>query len=194
MNNLDTAQTIEQTTPVVNNLAEPTVGSSEKPQITPSGNEQQVSKPIERQFTQSQVNEIMRERIKRTQGSLLNRYGVQSRDELDGMIGKAQSYQIIKEKYEEQGYQLTELNRKLAFVNNNINPKREGDIMAYFKGKELEFSEETLTQELITHPEWLNVVQNDNSPKTTIKALGIDRQVGNTPETEDARIKRIFGV
>ena len=80
---------------------------SEKPQITPSGNEQQVSKPIERQFTQSQVNEIMRERIKRTQNSLLNRYGVQSRDELDGMIGKAQSYQIIKEKYEEQGYQLS---------------------------------------------------------------------------------------
>ena len=50
-------------------------------------------------FTQEQVNDIIRARLEKAQQRLFNRYGVTNRDELDLLIGKSQSYDVMKEKY-----------------------------------------------------------------------------------------------
>ena len=145
-------------------------------------------------FTQEQVNKIMRSRIERDRLSFLKRYGVEDRDGLDSLIGKAQAYDIMKERYEARGTEIAELKEKLAFMTNNINPDREDDIRAYFKGKGLEFNEESLVNELETHPEWRNVVQVDDKPKTTIEVLGVEHRDRNIPETDAEKRRRIFGV
>lgn len=146
-------------------------------------------------FTQEQVNKIMRSRLDRDRLSFFNRYGVKDRDGLDGLIGKAQSYDVMKERYNGLKNENAQLRERLAFVSNGINPDREDDIRAYFKGKGIEFSDEALIQELETHPEWRKVVDTgDSTPKTTIKALGVEHRDRNVQETEAEKRRRIFGI
>ena len=145
-------------------------------------------------FTQEQVNDKIRARLERDRAALLKRYGVNDRDELDGLIGRAQSYEVMKERYEALKTANSELEEKLAFLSNGINPDREDDIRAYFKGKGIEFNGEALASALETHPEWRKVVETDSAPKTTITRLGTDHRENNTPESEAEKIKRIFGV
>lgn len=152
--------------------------------------------PIEKPktFTQEEVNKIMRSRLERDRLSFLNRYGVKDRDGLDSLIGKAQSYDIMKERYNASKTKISELEERLAFMSNGINPDREDDIRAYFKGKGLEFNEEALINALETHPEWRKVVESDNKPKTTIEVFGVDHKDRNIPETETEKMNRIFGL
>ena len=145
-------------------------------------------------FTQEQVNKIMRSRLERDRLSFLNRYGVKDRDGLDSLIGRAQSYDIMKERYEASKTRIAELEERLAFMSNNINPDREDDIRAYFKGKGLEFNEDALVNELETHPEWRNIVKVDDKPKTTIEVLGVEHRDRDIPETDAEKRRRIFGV
>ena len=172
-------------------IEEPTGGQEKsvdegKPTPTP------IEKP--KTFTQEQVNKIMRSRLERDRLSFLNRYGVKDRDGLDSLIGKAQSYDIMKERYIASKTKISELEERLAFMSNGINPDREDDIRAYFKGKGLEFNEEALINALETHPEWRKVVESDNKPKTTIEVFGVDHKDRNIPETETEKMNRIFGL
>ncbi len=148
----------------------------------------------EKTFTQEQVNEIMRSRIERERKSVYSRYGVEDRDGLDALIGKSQSYDVMKERYEQLKEENASLKERMAFLANNINPEREEDVRAYFKGKDIEFNEQNLMNELATHPEWLKVIEQDSTPKTTIKKLGVENVNHVVPETEDEKIKRIFGI
>ena len=150
--------------------------------------------PVEKTFTQEQVNKIMRSRLERDRLSFLNRYGVKDRDGLDSLIGKAQSYEIMKERYNAQKTKIAELEERLAFMSNGINPDREDDIRAYFKGKGIDFNEESLVNELETHPEWRKIVEADETPKTTIKVLGVEHRDRNIPETDAEKQRRIFGI
>lgn len=154
-----------------------------------------VEKKVEpvRTFNTEQVNQIVKERMERQLKSLLKRYGVNERKELDDMIGRAQAYDVMKERYELGKKSIADLNEKVAFMENNIEPSRYEDIRRYFKGGGIEFSNDALKQELATHPEWLKVATVSDAPQTKIEVLGTDRG-GKTPETEDERIKRIFGV
>lgn len=61
------------------------------------------------------------------------------------------------------------MNEQIIFINNNIDKKRYDDVRFYFKGKELEFNEENLVNELITHPEWKQEIQTQ--PTITIQIL-----------------------
>ena len=145
-------------------------------------------------FTQDQVNKLIKARIERTKNSLLKRYGVADRDGLDALINKAQSYEMMRERYDGILQENAELKQKLAFQTNGINPDREDDIKAYFKGKEIQFTEDALIQALETHPEWRKVVERDETPKTTIQTLGVEHRDRNVPETESEKIKRIYGL
>lgn len=149
---------------------------------------------IAKTFTQEQVNKIMRNRVERNRQAMLNRYDVKDRDGLDALIGKSQSYDIMKERYQGLKDENSSLKERLAFISNGINPDREDDIRAYFKGKDLAFNEEALIKELETHPEWRKIVEEDTTPKTTIKALGVEHRDRNVPENEAEKQKRIFGV
>lgn len=145
-------------------------------------------------FTQEMLDGIVRSRLERDRKATFKRYGVEDRDGLDALIGKSQSYDVMKERYEKIKGENSSLLEKMAFMSNNINPAREDDVRAYFKGKGIEFNETNLINELVTHPEWLNVKEVNEAPQTTIKALGVEHTPINRHESEEERQKRIFGV
>ena len=145
-------------------------------------------------FTQEQLNDIIRARLEKAQQRLFNRYGVTNRDELDSLIGKSQSYDVMKEKYADLETKNYELEKELAFSKNNINLERQEDIMAYFKGKGIDFNNDNLINELSTHPEWLNPVKVEAKPKTTIETLGSNSTTEMPKVSEKDEMAKIFGL
>lgn len=145
-------------------------------------------------FTQEQLNDIIRARLEKAQQRLFNRYGVTNRDELDSLIGKSQSYDVMKEKYADLETKNYELEKELAFSKNNINLERQEDIMAYFKGKGIDFNNDNLINELSTHPEWLNPVKVEAKPKTTIETLGSDSTTEMPKVSEKDEMAKVFGL
>jgi hypothetical protein len=143
----------------------------------------------EKTFAQSQVNEIVRERI----NGLYSHYGAKGKKELDEMVGKSQSFDVMKEKYEGIISENSNLKERLEFLNNNIEPAKYDDVKAYFKGKELEFNDENLKKELATHPEWVIKKVASGVSTTTITPLGNEKH-DNKPENEEEKMSRIFGI
>lgn len=160
---------------------------------TTAAPEQEEAQKSSKTFTQEQVNKLVRDRLERQNKSTFARYGVNDIGGLDELINKAHSYDVMKEQYESMELENTGLKESLAFIRNGINPDRESDIRAHFKGKELELTEENLVSELETHPEWRKVVEDDKTPKTTIQTLGFEHKRGSQPETDDEKMNRIFG-
>lgn len=121
-------------------------------------------------FTKERVNELMQKRVERSHQAFFNRYGVKDLNELDGLFGKANSVDELNAKIEEltkngtdlqaRFDELTNQNRdltkKYAFTSHNIKPELYNDIETYFKGKGLDITEDTLNEELKTHPDWYN--------------------------------------
>lgn len=168
-------------TPEKTDNAEPTAGEAKEEAKTET-------------FTQEHVNDIVRSRLDKAQQRLFTRYGVENRDELDALIGKSQSYDAIKEKFDGLQSRNAELEQELAFTKNNINPDRKDDILAHFKGKGIDFSNDNLVNELPTHPEWLNPVKTEDKPKTTIEALGSDSTFEKPKVDERDEVAKLFGL
>lgn len=147
------------------------------------------SEELEKTFNQQQVDEIIGNRVKR----IFKRYGVEDKNGLDELVGKAQSYDIMRERYDSLTNENAQLKEKIAFLENNINPERQEDIRAYFKGKDMEFSNDNLKTELQTHPEWLKVAEKSNAPITTIEKLSPERGKVETEESEESQWKKLFG-
>lgn len=151
-----------------------------------------------RMFTQEQVNDFVSRRVERERKSVytkvLEQLGIKSEDEIESIIAKATSYEAMKEQYDLTIGENSELKRQLLFINKNISDERKDDVIAHFKGKEMELNDENLTQELQTHPEWLNVVKPTENPKpqTTITKLGVDRGYVEADD-EKKRAMRLFG-
>lgn len=139
-------------------------------------------------FTQEQVNDIVRERLERNRNSIYNRYGVNGKDELDALVGKAQSYDVMNEQYNSMTEELNAIKQENAFLKNDVNLEKKDDILAYFKGKNMELNADTLKQELETHKEWENVNKNT----TTIEALSSEES-HNTELSDKEKVLRMFG-
>lgn len=139
-------------------------------------------------FTQEQVNEIVKQRLLKQEKRFLTRFGVEKQEELDDFVKKSQDYDLLKEDFEKTKLENSQLLEQNAFLEQNIEPKRYDDIRVYFKGKGLNFTKEALCQELASHPEWVKELPK----KTTIETLGVDSS-SVKKETEDERMKRIFG-
>lgn len=185
-NEVLTTETVEDTQ---SQEQEPTAGQTETTEEPTTAAEEKI-----KTFAQEQLNETVRKRLEKDRAAFLKRYGVEDRDGLDTLIGKAQSYDVMKERYEAQKERISELEERLAFLTNEINPDREDDIRAYFKGKGLDFNGEALANELATHPEWKKVVASENAPKTTIEVMGVEHREKNIPESETEKMNRIFGI
>ena len=151
-------------------------------------------------FTKERVNELMQKRIERSHQAFFNRYGVKDLNELDDLFGKANSVDTLNQKIEEltKGNQdlqtrfdeLTNQNRdlskKYAFSSKNIKPEMYSDIETYFKGKNLDINETTLSEELKTHLDWCNKAGS-------VVPLGNEsQQVPETTEREQA--SKLLGV
>ena len=123
-------------------------------------------------FTQEQVNEMVKARLDRDRKSIYKRYGVEDRNGLDDLIGKAQSYSVMEERYNAIQTEVNSLRESNLFLKNNINPERYDDVRTHFKGKGIELNEENLTNELSTHSEWITKSGEEVKPKTTIQFMG----------------------
>lgn len=94
----------------------------------------------------------------------------------------------MEEEYKNSKEENGSLKSKLMFFENNIEPSREDDIRAYFKGKELELNEENLVEQIKTHPEWCKVVKQ----VSTIDVLGA-KKVETKKKTDRELAADIFG-
>lgn len=120
-------------------------------------------------FTQSQVDEIAGKVRKETREKVLRdiygRYGVNSADELDELMGDAQRYGIAKDEFaeKERTYQeaatardqeLLSVKERVALLESGIDHNRFEDARLILRGKGLEVTAENIATELATHPEW----------------------------------------
>lgn len=162
-------------------------------------------------YTSEQVTDLMKKRIERSHNAIFNRYGVKSFEELDAickgyrdndaerlkqlglenwdqLAERMKTYQNQTDEFGKLSIRNSELLRENAFLKNNINPEKYEDIIAHFKGKNVDFSEEELIKALSTHPEWLN----KEPIKTTLKAhLGVSG-TGKPVETDEQKYQRLF--
>lgn len=145
-------------------------------------------------FTQEQVNEMVKARLDRDRKSLFKRYGVEDRNALDDLIGKAQSYSVMEERYNAIQSEVNSLKESNLFLKNNINPERYDDVRTFFKGKELELNEENLANELSTHSEWITKSGEEVKPKTTIQFMGNESPKEKPSVNERDLAMEMFGL
>ena len=154
----------------------------------------------EKTFTKDEVNELMKRRVARSHEAFFKRYGVKDLSELDELMGYKESYNTLKAQNDELNQKFNDLDQKYADLDGqhkdlakqyaykvgNINNSKIADIETYFKGKGLDINEETLREELKTHPDWINQV-------STIEHVGVE---GNEPPATDEAVlaSQIFGV
>lgn len=193
MEQVDNTETNVETTAtdVENKGVETTENTNETPQ-----DDKGEKKP--KTFTQEQLDQIIRERIERERNSTIrkwcDKYGVNDEKGLDDAFLKSLSYDTMKQEYESIKSAKQELEKELAFVRNNIEPTKQEDVMAHFKGKDIVFNEENLKAELSTHPEWLKVKEVSDKPTTTIKAISPDRQDVKPERSEKEEMEKLFGM
>ena len=141
-----------------------------------------------RSYTKDQVVELMRRRVERSHNSFFNRYGVKDLKELDALFQKTSDYDRVNQDYGNLRLKNEELAQEISFLKNNISPERYDDIKTYFKGKGIDFTNESLLEAIKTHPEW---VKPNNV--TTIQTLGLEGK--KTPAPDEKKIaSKFFGV
>ena len=143
----------------------------------------------EKTFTQEQVDNFIKERLNRQKNSLYSKFGIENDEQIDTMLEERKEYPTLKDTISKQMTQIKDLSEELAFVKNDIDKNRISDIRAYFKGKDLEFSNDALVKELETHPEWKNA-----STRTTIETLSTEHANRKIPESDEEKMKRIFNI
>jgi len=124
--------------------------------------EPQTNQATGRSYTKSEVQDLMRKRVERSHRAFFTRYGVENLKGLDNLLYGNE---------ELRGKNL-ELTREVAFLKNNINPDKYEDIIAHFKGNDLEFNEETLIELLKTHPEWVKAQPQPTQP--VVNKIGVE--------------------
>lgn len=139
-------------------------------------------------FTQEQVNEIVRERLKKANDGICKKYGTKNEEELDELVGKSKSYDELKEKYDGLESELKAYKEQFTLSKNNVLEDKQDDVRTYFKGKGLELNEENLKEALGTHPEW----QPQQAKSTTIVPMGAEKTQSKRESDEDAAL-RLFG-
>lgn len=141
---------------------------------------------VEQTFTKDQVKEMMRKRVQRSHNSFFNRYGVKDLNEMDNLFGQAKGYAAKEQELNELNSKYGDLTKRYGYKSCNIDESKIQDIETYFKGKGIEINEDTLREELKTHPDWVHKV-------ATIEKLGAEVATQSEDDGK-AEAERIFGV
>lgn len=122
-----------------------------------------------RTFTQSQVDEIAgkvrKETREKVMRDLFSRYGVNTSDELDDLVGDAQRFATSQDDFAEKervwneqsaarDQELSSVKERVALLESGIDQNRFEDARLILRGKGLEVTAENIAAELATHPEW----------------------------------------
>ena len=147
-------------------------------------------------FTQSQVDDIAGktrlETREKTFRYIYDRYGVNSEEELDDLIGNAQRYDSLKEAYdadklefkhsrEAADNELRDIKEKVALLESGIDKDRYDDAKFILKGKGLDVTIENIQNELATHPEWRKIEKAEEKPADQNFVKTSEGSVGQMP-------------
>lgn len=141
-------------------------------------------------FTQEQVNDIVRRRLEREEKRLYDEYGVDNKASLEELIGKAQSFDATYSLLQELQEEVKGLREEKWFKEEEVNQEKVNDIRAYFKGSNKELNQESLKEELKTHPEWLK----KEEPKITFTSVGSNKSEETQKLTEEEEAAKLFGL
>lgn len=182
--------------------------------------------PALKTFTQNQVNDMVgttrTETREKTFRYIYDRYGVNSEAELDELVGNAQRYDSLNEKYEgdkkawktsdaESQQKLADLSEQVALMQSGIDSGRYEDAKFILKGKGLDVSLDNIKSELATHPEWSKKGSEESNPnfvksgepaiepqpaepESKISVLGNDNAPSKGGNEEDYVLGRMFKV
>ena len=138
----------------------------ETPQAEPMESEQQPlepePEPAPRTFTQEEVDRIAGNSRAEGRNSAMkgyiDRYGVESEDELDGLFRNGQLYTGLSEQFEATRKENSELKQRLALttatLEDGLDPSAYEDVMAIAQAKGMELSPETIKSLMETRPYW----------------------------------------
>ena len=129
----------------------------------------------------------------------LERYGVESDDELNDVFGKGQAYESLNDDYTVQSGRLQELSTENALLKSKADPDRWEDIKLILSGKGLEVNEDNIVSESETHPEWFRTEEpqiidtakmeqfTDNLQKKDFvqPKKAVIKKLGNDPQHSD---------
>lgn len=169
-----------------------------------SGNENSTEKkpsvePTEKMFTQSQVNELVgrvrQEAREAAMKQLLERYGVDTEDNLNTMFGNGQRYELLDENYRGLETKYGDAMTENALLKSQIVPGRWDDVKAILNSKGLEITPENIAYEMQTHPEWKGQDEITPSPAINkIDKLGDNTLEKPTQESDFDLAMRLMGV
>lgn len=196
-------------------------GLEETPEAQAEG-EAEPKEEEQRMFTQEQVNELVgkaraegRKRgYEQAKTEALQRYNVDSDDQLDSLFANGSRYTELSERFKDSGNRLKDAQTELALVKSRIVPERQSDVKAILGANGLEVTEENIAALLPTHPEWTaQAVQapqqgqpqpqqaapnqeKEWEPQEPIDKLGIEPSRSKEPTEEEQRekaMKMFFG-
>lgn len=151
----------------------------------------------EPRFTQSQVNELVgkvrQEARESALKQMLERYGVESEDDLNEMFGAGQKYGMLDEDYRGLNSKYSDVMTENALLKSQVVPDRWEDVKAILTAKGLGVTPENIAIEIATHPEWLPQVENE-VPPVAVTRLGDNEIEKREPENEREEILRLMGV
>lgn len=155
--------------------------------------------PTEKMFTQSQVNELVgrvrQEAREAAMKQLLERYGVDTEDNLNTMFGNGQRYELLDENYRGLETKYGDAMTENALLKSQIVPGRWDDVKAILNSKGLEITPENIAYEMQTHPEWKGQDEITPSPAINkIDKLGDNTLEKPTQESDFDLAMRLMGV
>ena len=169
-----TDETTASETPIAGNTSE-----------TPQGEEIQST-----MFTQEQVNDIVRDRLKKADAKFFAKYGLDNAEALDAIVEKGKGYDEIKAQMDLISNENKGLKEQITLTKNNIIPSKQDDVITYFRGKGMELNDENLAKMLESHPEWLP----NKTPTTTIIEMGAEGTKANPSISEEDEALKMFGL
>lgn len=139
-------------------MSTPDMPESEGPEMGEPEMPEAPMEPIEKTFTQSQVNEMVGKARMEGRDSamkaLYGRYGVNGDSELDDMFGRGQAYDVLNDEYRTQGDQYRQVMAENALLKSKVDENRWDDIKLILGGKGLDISQENIESLIPSHPEW----------------------------------------
>lgn len=136
-----------------------------------------------------EVKDEVREELLR---ELYERYGVSGDEELNGIFGKGQAYDVLNDDYTNQGNELKSAMAENALLKSGISRSRWDDARAILGAKGLDITEDNILSELGTHPEWNAEYRAEPEKKEFTMEMGEEILARPNQEVENAaRIRKL---
>lgn len=153
-----------------------------------------MAEPKPRMFTQEEVDRLVgKTRIEAREKALnemRGKYGVDSDEELDGIFGKGQTYDILDDDYKNTVSELKNVKSENALLKSKVIESRWSDVKAILGMLGLEITPENIAIQGETHKEWFG---EPHSEKDIIREKITSEGVGKMPTPTQPASLQAFG-